>query len=108
MRFITEFERQYPYTLSEIEQDKMRHAEYIGRLFSEQFRWEEKGITNADTCSPAKCLHKLEIEAFPMDKWVEFKKQILFELQKTFVNETAIFHLIKELESFGKPAGEVK
>jgi len=48
-----------------------------------------------------------------MDKWIEFKRKLFDELIKSEgwshpVNSVKVLELIKELESFGKPAGAAK
>lgn len=70
---------------------------YIGETF---------GYTNSENANQ----YKLEIEAFPMDKWVEFKQKLFdhlvvdgYEISTDYLQE-----LVKELESFGKPAEEAK
>lgn len=49
-------------------------------------------------------------QLFPMDKWVEFKQKLFSEISihDGSVNGIKVLEFIKELESFGKPAGEAK
>jgi hypothetical protein len=105
MRFITEFELPQGYDKSNevwksfnIERKKTNVEAGLGIWIANKFGWQNPVNEND--------LHyKLEIEAFPMDKWVEFKKK----LASKFVNDSyagdgasEIFELIKELESYGE------
>jgi hypothetical protein len=47
--------------------------------------------------------HRLEIEAFPMDKWIEFKSKLFDEVTSGTLGGLELLHMIKELESFKKP-----
>lgn len=110
MRFITEFEmtpelhkrRANPNIAEHIKTWKERGQLKLGEMIPESFGWTESLVD-------LKVRYTVEIEAFPMDKWVEFKKK----LASQFVNDsyagdgfTEVFELIKELESFGKPSGD--
>lgn len=106
MRFITEFEIIPPYTQSGLKSHKGYAYCELGALIGDAFGWEERGATTLDPKDPIKHVHKLEIEAFPMDKWVEFKKHLFLELDKEEPSSVHIHELIKELESFGKPEEE--
>lgn len=102
MRFITEFELDHPYTPTRKRDYKHDMQVDMGALISESFGWKEKS-------GVSKTRHTLEIEAFPMDKWVEFKEKLLNELYKDErFDGYKIRCLINELESFGKPAGAAK
>lgn len=109
MRFITEFElQQYhlddPWVNVGIENRKNILQSDLGDMLADSFGWQNP--VNGNNCH-----HRLEIEAFPMDKWVEFKKELFTTLQQGMfpvLNEIKILELIKELESYGKPAGEAK
>lgn len=98
MRFITEFE-----LLSKFEIEKyktMRQggaAEWLGLDIAQTFGWQIKGQT------PLYERHALEIEAFPMDKWIEFKDDLIYELRQPHADMDAVLKLIKKIESFGKP-----
>ena len=108
MRFITEFKLpEYQLKVESrknviIESYAARHKADIGNTIGDAFGWENPVNDNH--------LHyKLDIEAFPMDKWVEFKHKLasLFRNDDYAGNGFEdIAVLIKELESFGKPAGE--
>lgn len=103
MRFITEFELIQPVTRSFIDAHKAGQEEALGTIIAETFDWQEKRKGDKSGFS-------LEIEAFPMDKWVEFK-HLLFQYLETktpLITEIKIREMLKELESFGKPAGEAK
>jgi len=118
MRFITEF------ALSELQ---IKHArdqsvEYhksicdrkIGTMISESFEWNNRDISrtiqandnNAHSEIKMGETFTLEIEAFPMDKWVEFKQKVFSEMLEMgpMFSGVRMLELIKELESFGKPA----
>jgi hypothetical protein len=84
-----------------IERQKNSRQLDMGNMLAESFGWQNPVLGD-----PLR--HRLEIEAFPMDKWVEFKQKVV----TLFVNDSyagdgfsEIKDLIKELESFGKPAG---
>ena len=101
MRFITEFKLKYPYQLSVLETYKVKHQFDIGNKIGEIVDWKSVGDEEKEN-------FKLEIEAFPMDKWVEFKEKIMFYLQecedKDELPESLwVLRMIKELESFGNP-----
>lgn len=110
MRFITEFE------LREEDNNSPDWREYfigrqmgsrqveMGQMLADSFGWQNPVNGNA-------LHHRLEIEAFPMEKWIEFKHKLFNQLHEGIIpsparNEIKIFKLIKELESFGKPAGD--
>jgi hypothetical protein len=107
MRFITEFEvpekfhgdpNMYPRNTDRfIYNNKERSVYEIGEMIDRSFGWQNPVNNNA-------LHHRLEIEAFPMDKWVEFKDKLKWELIGCNCDNTEkIIGLIKELESFGKP-----
>lgn len=104
MRFITEFELNHPYTPTRENNSKKEMLEGMGKMIGESFGWNEKS-------SVAFTRHTLEIEAFPMDKWVEFKQRLFSEIATCNdtdfpVDGARILSWIKELESFGKPSGD--
>lgn len=95
MRFITEFELEYPYTLDKPERYKSGMDHEMGKLLHESFGWKSKGNAKKERFT-------LELEAFPMDKWIEFKNNIISESRKGRSNRTNnIIKMIEELESFG-------
>lgn len=110
MRFITEFDLKERDILYEGFQKyiterykSLRQAE-MGKKIAESFGWQTPIHGNP-------LHHRLEIEAFPMDKWIEFKNKLMGYLtscdEADEIPETlAVLKFIKELESFGKPAGE--
>lgn len=54
---------------------------------------------------------KQDTATYPMDKWVEFKNRLFGHIdycneEDRPVDEVRVLQLIKELESFSKPAGE--
>jgi hypothetical protein len=116
MRFITEYKQDdtnWDKNPSIIGYRKMQAEEKIGHLIANTFGWTERGETMLDATSFVILTHTLDIEAFPMDKWVEFKNRLFGHIdfcneEDRPVDEIRVLQLIKELESFGKPAGEAK
>lgn len=104
MRFITEFELPYPYTLDKPYAHMERAKCDMGQLIQETFEWKEKQYKKYNELEVNKWT--LEIEAFPMDKWIEFKNKLWGECTMPCPNGTDILEMLKELESFGKPAGD--
>ena len=83
MRFITEFEcdgTRFDANPSIIAGRKERGQCEIGRLLAESFGWEERGQTTLLKNDPVIHRFSLEIEAFPMDKWIEFKQRLVASL----------------------------
>ncbi len=106
MRFITELHLNHPYTPIREAQSKLEAKQDFGVMIGNSFGWQEKA--NAPFTE-----YTLEIEAFPMDNWVEFKKKLLAEIITCKeidepISGAFVLKLIKELESFSKPAGEAK
>ena len=104
MRFITEFEiseEEISNPVTPIFTRLSTNCIYnLGQLLSDNFGWKQK--EGGNTLQP-KERYTLEIEAFPMDKWVEFKERLFKELDKVDPSEIKIGRMIKELESFGNP-----
>lgn len=107
MRFITEFENDgTKYDDALTEQRKEWRQNELGKLIANAFGWTERRptiLTNPDAER-----YTIEIEAFPMDKWIEFKNKLLELIQVAALHGIPIspiktLELIKELESFGKP-----
>lgn len=95
MRFITEFELKFPYQLSVLETYKVRGQMLdIGNQIGDAFDWQNEHDDEKEKYS-------LEIEAFPMDKWVEFKRRLFLHLRATGLYEPTFKGLIDELESYG-------
>lgn len=104
MRFMTEFEIVYPYTLNK-PYAHMERAKYdMGQLLQNSFDWKERAYRKHDETEVNRWV--FEIEAFPSDKWAEFKRLLFVYLGATGLYEPAFKHLIAELESFGKPSGD--
>lgn len=80
----------------------------LGKLIADAFGWTESGITSLKPSDAIK--FSLEIEAFPMDKWIEFKGKLRAYLDSVnnsgfgTMNIVMIDKLFRELESFGKPS----
>lgn len=102
MRFITEFELPYPYTLDKPYARMERAKCDMGQLIQETFEWKEKQYKKYNEIEVNKWT--LEIEAFPMDKWIEFKNRLFYHIEPCEKDRVA--KLLKELESFGKPSGD--
>jgi hypothetical protein len=105
MRFITEFELEYPFTLSApklcIERAKYRMGDMIESAFDRKEKEESIRGNEGRRWS-------LEIEAFPMDKWIEFKNRLLSHIsfcndEGRPVNEIRVLQMIKDLEFCVKP-----
>lgn len=105
MRFITEFELWSPFEIKNYKGLREKgSAEWLGMDIAKAFGWDKKNglVLN----NPVAERHSLEIEAFPMDKWIEFRDRIIEESRKGRSNRTNnIMQMFNELESFGKPAG---
>ncbi len=96
MRFITEF-------------DSFNDASNFH--YNESIANREFGENISNTFGRNNTNHRLEIEAFPMDKWIEFKNKLMDYLTECDISEEIpetlkVLKFIKELESFGKPAGD--
>lgn len=101
MRFITEFNIHMQDAEDLGEFRKQRAQNGIGVMIVDAFGWDikqHKVVTDK---------YILEIEAFPMDKWVEFKEKLWDALPEDYGPLCRkVMELIKELESFGKPSGD--
>jgi hypothetical protein len=79
MRFITEFELLTPFEIKNYKSLREKGtAEWLGLDIARAFGWQQKGETTLH--GPVSERHSLEIEAFPMDKWIEFRKRLLASL----------------------------
>lgn len=57
--------------------------------------------------------HRLELLVFSVDQWIEFKQRLFTEIYEkgrrgAILDQALMLELIKELESFGKPAEAAK
>jgi hypothetical protein len=108
MRFISEFELWSPFEIKNYKGLRQKgSAEWLGMDIAKTFGWKERH--HVIVSNPDAERHTLEIEAFPMEKWVEFKNKLMGYLteceEKDELPETIwVLKTIKELESFGKPA----
>jgi len=99
MRFITEFETTYdgydhPNYAKIVSSYKKKREDEIGAKIGEIFGWKED-------CQRFRILNTLEIEAFPMDKWMEFKRRLTDALPDYDVtSRTRIMNAMADLESF--------
>lgn len=103
MRFITEFELtpdEIKYTKAPTFDYRKQWAEHnLGGQISFTFGFKETGYINTDGYAGE--LRTLEIEAFPIDKWIEFREKIIAESMKGRSNRTNnIIKMFEELESF--------
>lgn len=107
MRFITEFELDKPNGPEErADNDRFvkhykgnSHLE-LGSMIGKSFGWQNPVNNNN--------LHyRLEIEAFPMDKWIEFKSKLFSKfIDDDYEGAEEVIKFVQDIESFGKPAGE--
>lgn len=93
MRFITEFELE-PTKSPEwhIEHSQRR----LGEMILDSFGIFEYGFISRSGAAAIR--RSLEIEAFPMDKWIEFKQRLFMECGMPEPNGVSILEMIKELE----------
>jgi len=101
MRFITEFELVPPAIEARLNAYKARGEFELGQEIAKLFEWQQVGIMVQD--KPAKLRYTMEIEAFPVDKWVEFKKRLFAHLGTTGLYDKTFKDLVSELESFRNP-----
>lgn len=98
MRFITEFEimehEKKEYHISD--RKKAYYEPKFAKKITDAFGWQNP--VEGDWRH-----YKLEIEVFPMDKWVEFKRNVIILGSSEALQ---ILDMIMELESFGKPSGD--
>lgn len=104
MRFITEFELDgTKFDAAEIPYRQEIGEAEMGALIAKAFDWDRKGITTLAKTDPVKEKFTLEIEAFPMDKWIEFKNNLLNYLTNCNDNDELpdtlhVIRLIKSIE----------
>ena len=87
-----------------IEHRKSCAEDALGREISEAFSFKELGTI--EESGLAGLYQTLEIEAFPMEKWIEFKEKMFKKLNLTEYDRYTLSEFIIELESFGKPTGD--
>lgn len=108
MRFISEFDLKPPYTLDRPEAHMLSMEADMGRMIGASFGWKHVGFTNLNKDYAGE-RWTLEIEAFPIDKWVEFKRNIATLIMSNCDELSGdVIKLLNELESFGNPAGAAK
>ncbi len=101
MRFITEFELATPFEIKNYKFIRERGtAEWLGMDIAKAFGWQIKGKPTSQW--PVAERHTLEIEAFPMDKWIEFKKLLIAELPE--YDAAAKIRIMNALSDLEKPA----
>lgn len=103
MRFITEFQFDEGSTPTEmtIKFRKEMRDDQLGQMIRASFAYQ-----NPVNGNPLH--HRLEIEAFPMDKWIEFKRDLFAFLDLDSLQYKTLLDRVLDLESFGKPAGAAK
>lgn len=103
MRFITEFEldsNELKFADNPVKEHRKSCAEdKLGNMIAESFGWIEKIF--ATFRGPSGERYTLEIEAFPMDKWIEFKNKLIEHIGANPGDQIGALQLIKDLE-FGK------
>lgn len=105
MRFITEFKLLTDFEIKNYKGLRQwGTAQALGTDIAKAFGWKERGVTTVH--GPVAERHTLEIEAFPMDKWVKFKTGVSECIEQAKVNNyppmfslLSISNLLKELES---------
>jgi len=89
------------YDIERVHQRRKEQCSYeIGKLISREFDYEE--IEKPPHLHSEDTRYKLEITAFPMDKWVEFKKEVLAEFEGSYIDEEKILNIFNKLESHGQ------
>jgi len=105
MRFITEFEleppRNYDMVLLRCKESGKRD---LADLIEKSFGWEERGVTTLH--GPVKEKYTLEIEAFPIKDYLDFKVNLINYLVDKGINPKVIQDRFSILESIGKPSGD--
>lgn len=102
MRFITEFEIALPAIEQRIDAYKSRGNLDLGSIISTSFGWKERPYHDQRGGNDIG-RWALEIEAFPVDKWVEFKNRLFAHLGTTGLYDKTFKDLVSELESFRNP-----
>lgn len=98
MRFISEFESTYGGESQKKYIEKIPYWEErgqadMGNMIGKLFGWKQREILS-------EMRHTLEIEAFPMEKWLEFKQKIFMECGMPEPNGVTILEMIKDLEFY--------
>lgn len=107
MRFITEFELDgTKFDQSVMPYRKTQGEAELGSIIAKCFNWDHKGCTTLAADASVKEKFTLEIEAFPMDKWLKFKDGLIECISQAKENNyptmfalLSIGNLLKELES---------
>jgi len=110
MRFITEFELHSGYNLEIKDYKSFREcasAQALGLDIAKVFGWQSRGegtmraVGLQIMSTELKKRHTLEIEAFPMDKWVEFRKKLIAELPEyDSAAKIRIMNALSDLEHY--------
>lgn len=99
MRFITEFESTYggesqQRYIEKIPYWQERGQAEMGEMIAKSFGWIQREVFSETR-------HTLEIEAFPIDEWILFKRKLFYELETPLPNAIKILQMIKDLEFIG-------
>lgn len=110
MKFKTEFKFDPIVTKNHTDVNRSDCEFKLGQMISETFGWQRKNETTQDGVLG---ISVLEIEAFPVGKWIEFKQRLFTEIYEkgrrgAILDQALMLELIKELESFGKPEEAAK
>lgn len=104
MRFITEFESdgtRFDESPSIVAQRKEKMQNEMGKMIANSFSWQEAGFISP-TQRTACIRRTLEIEAFPMNDYLSFKRNLLDYLIDKGINPKVIQDKFSILESLGK------
>lgn len=100
MRFITEFEitekdnRDVGWKKALLFNQKSNRQIDMGKMLADSFGWANPVLNN-----PLR--YRLEIEAFPMDKWLEFRKRLWDALpDHDQTSRTKIINALDDLQSY--------
>lgn len=99
MRFISEFELTSPFEIKNYKSFREKGtAEWLGLDIAKAFGWKSRSETSSHGRVIEK--HAIEIEAFPMDKWREFRRRLLAALpDHDNTSRIKIEHALHDLES---------
>lgn len=97
MRFKTEFVITPPAIEARLCAYKSRSEFEMGQLIAGSFSWELSG--QCTLAGPASERYTLEIEAFPIDKWIEFKQFLLGNFGYDPGIKQLLHNVIERLES---------
>jgi hypothetical protein len=100
MRFIVELESTYamashPSYEKMVTLNKQKHQAKIGDMIADSFGWQDKKFNF--------CIrHSIEVEAFPMKDYLDFKKNLIDYLIQKGINPDVIHNKFKIIESISR------